>query len=134
MSKPLSVKIKKDKVLKALRTSLSKRMTWKDDYAKERAKYEKAQKAWENAVIKKVGKNTKPSEISVRVWGDKVRVQYEFNLKLKAFPDEPQAPETKNDWQVRQEIEEIENAIRMLEMSDDEIINTSTYRSIAGYL
>lgn len=134
MSKPLSVKIKKDKVLKALRTSLSKRMTWKEDYAKERAKYEKAHKAWETAVIKKVGKTTKPSEISVRNWGGDVRVEFEYNLKRKSLPDEPDAPETKNDWQVKQEIEEIENAIRMLEMSDDEIINTSTYRSIAGYL
>ena len=39
-----------------------------------------------------------------------------------------------NDWQYREAIEEIENAIRILKMTDEETVSTSTYNTIARYL
>ena len=39
-----------------------------------------------------------------------------------------------NDWTYREQKEEIENAIRILKMTDEEVVSTSTYNAIARYL
>ena len=39
-----------------------------------------------------------------------------------------------NDWQYREMVEELENAIRILKMTDEEVVSTSTYNAIARYL
>jgi hypothetical protein len=39
-----------------------------------------------------------------------------------------------HDWQYREHTEEIENAIRILKMTDEEVVSTSTYNAIARYL
>jgi hypothetical protein len=51
------------------------------------------------------------------------------------LPAEPKKDfESFNDWQYREMIEEIENAIRILKMTDEEVVSTSTYNAIARYL
>jgi hypothetical protein len=39
-----------------------------------------------------------------------------------------------NEWQYKEQKEEIENAIRILKMTDEETVNTSTYNAVARYL
>jgi hypothetical protein len=39
-----------------------------------------------------------------------------------------------NEWQYKEQKEEIENAIRILKMTDEEVVNTSTYNAVARYL
>jgi len=51
------------------------------------------------------------------------------------LPTEPQKDfESFHDWQYKEMVEEIENAIRILKMTDEEVVSTSTYNSIAKYL
>jgi hypothetical protein len=51
------------------------------------------------------------------------------------LPAEPQKDfESFHDWQYKEMVEEIENAIRILKMTDEEVVNTSTYNAIARYL
>ena len=38
------------------------------------------------------------------------------------------------EWQYNSKVDEIENAIRILKMTDDEVVSTSTYNAIAQYL
>lgn len=135
MSK-LNVKIKKDKVITALRKTLAEKRSAKENYAKAHAKWEKEHKAWQKAVAKKVGKNAVPDEVEIRNYhyqGDKVKVEMTYFVKLDNLK-EPEQPERLNDWQIKEAVEEIENAIRMLEMCDDDVINTSTYKAISQYL
>ena len=50
-------------------------------------------------------------------------------------PDEPQQDfVTMVEWQYNSKVDEIENAIRILKMTDDEVVSTSTYNAIAQYL
>ena len=42
--------------------------------------------------------------------------------------------ESFHDWQYKEMVEEIENAIRILKMTDEEVVSTSTYNAIARYL
>jgi hypothetical protein len=39
-----------------------------------------------------------------------------------------------NEYEYRSQKEEIENAIRILKMTDEEVVNTSTYNAVARYL
>lgn len=136
MSNKLSVKIKKGKVIQALRKTLADKLSAKDTYAKDYAKYEKDKKAWQKAVVKKVGKNAVPDEVEIRNYHyqeGKVKVEMTYYIKLGDLK-EPEQPERQNDWQVKEQVQEIENAIRMLEMCDDDIINTTTYKAISQYL
>lgn len=136
MSSKLNVKIKKGLVLEALRKTLSAKLSAKENYAKEHAKWEKAHKAWQKAVAKKVGKSATPDSVEIRNYHyqeGKVRVEMTYLVKLDGLK-EPEAPERLNDWQLKEQVQEIENAIRMLEMCDDDVINTSTYKAISQYL
>ncbi len=51
------------------------------------------------------------------------------------FPQEPERDyETMNVHTYRDTKEEISNAIRILQLTDEEVVSTSTYNSIAKYL
>jgi hypothetical protein len=39
-----------------------------------------------------------------------------------------------NEYEYRNQKEEIANAIRILKMTDEEVVNTSTYNAVARYL
>jgi hypothetical protein len=39
-----------------------------------------------------------------------------------------------NEYQYKEQKEEIENAIRILKMTDEEVVSTSTYQAVARYL
>ena len=65
------------------------------------------------------------------------QISVSFNLPAGSItlPDEPQKDfESFNEWQYKEMVEEIENAIRILKMTDEEVVSTSTYNAIARYL
>ena len=51
------------------------------------------------------------------------------------MPEEPKKDfESFHEWQYKEMVDEIENAIRILKMTDEETVSTSTYNAIARYL
>ena len=66
---------------------------------------------------------------------DEVSVNFNLPAGTFDFSDRPEPDyETLNEWQYKEQIEEIENAIRILKMTDEEVVSTSTYNAIARYL
>ena len=64
-----------------------------------------------------------------------VNVDFDLPKGSIELPTEPEKDfESLNDWQYKEMVEEIENAIRILKMTDEETVSTSTYNSIARYL
>ena len=135
--KAINVKIATTKVIKALETKLAE---IQKDFANQEAneaKYEKARKAW----AKEVGKLAlahiaKAESVSAGVRYNGV-INVDFNLPAGTIelPAEPKKEYTTiNEWQYREMVEEIENAIRILKMTDEEVVSTSTYNAIARYL
>ena len=64
-------------------------------------------------------------------------INIDFYLPANSIelPDEPKRDFIQiNEWQYREQVEEIENAIRILKMTDEEVVSTSTYNAIARYL
>ena len=137
-SKPISVKIATSKVIKALETKLEK---IKSDYAKQdenEAKFKKAQEKWQKEVGKwAVGQISKAENLrtNYRAWNRTLNVDFDLTCEENDFPKQPeQNYEQIHRHTYNEMVEEIENAIRILKMTDEEVVSTSTYNAIARYL
>jgi hypothetical protein len=135
--KAINVKIATTKVIKALEGALAK--LEKDFSAQEanEAKYEKAQKAWNKEVGKlALAQISKAKDVSAnKRYNDAIYVSFELPAGSITLPDEPKKEYNSiHEWQYREQKEEIENAIRILKMTDEEVVSTSTYNAIARYL
>jgi hypothetical protein len=137
-NRTLNVKIPTVKVIKALETKLAQ---IKADYAKQdenEAKFQKSMEKWRKEVAKFATANILKAEnlrTNYRSWNKTLNVDFDLTCNENEFPVEPtrefeQIPShCYNDMK-----EEIENAIRILKMTDEESVSTSTYNSIARYL
>lgn len=135
--KAISVKIATSKVIKALETKLAQ---VEKDYANQEdneAKHEKAMEKWQ----KEVGKlaltaMAKAEGISVNTrYNGNISVSFDLPKGAIDLPAEPKKDyEVMHQWQYRETKQELENAIRILKMTDEEVVSTSTYNAIAQYL
>ena len=135
--KAISVKIATSKVIKALEAKLAQ---IEKDYANQEdneAKHEKAMEKWQ----KEVGKlaltaMSKAEGISVNSrYNGNINVSFDLPKGAIDLPAEPKKDyETMHQWQFRETKQELENAIRILKMTDEEVVSTSTYNAIAQYL
>jgi len=137
-NRTINVKIPTAKVIKALETKLAQ---IKADYAKQdenEAKYQKQMDTWRKQVTKFAVANISKAEnlrTNYRSWNNNLNVDFDLKVDEKDFPVEPQREfEVMNQHVYNDMKEEIENAIRILKMTDEETVSTSTYNSIARYL
>ena len=135
--KAISVKIATAKVIKALEGALAKlEADYKSQEANEE-KHDKAMDKWKKEVAKLAIANiSKATDLCAKTrYNGEINV--DFNLPKGTF-DMPEQPQrdfvTMNDWVYREQKEEIENAIRILKMTDEEVVSTSTYNAVARYL
>jgi hypothetical protein len=138
MSRQITVKVATSKVIKALETRLA---TLEKDYATQganEAKYAKAVEAWRKEIGKWAIANFSKAEnlrTNYRQWNNTLNVDFDIITKEGNFPAEPEKDfEVIHTHQYREMKEEMENAIRILKMTDEEVVNTSTYNAIARYL
>jgi hypothetical protein len=70
-----------------------------------------------------------------RSWSNTINLDFDVPTTEGNFPVEPQRDwENRNDWQIKEEVEEINNALSILRMTDEETVNASTMKSISKYL
>jgi hypothetical protein len=136
--KSISVKIATTKVIKALEARLAE---LEKNYASQQAneaKYEKAQEKYNKEIITYAVANIKKAKnfrTNYRQWQETLNIDFDLTV---AGSELPQAPE--RDYEqiathvYRDEKQEMENAIRILKMTDEEVVNASTYNAIARYL
>ena len=136
--KAISVKIATTKVIKALETKLAQ---VKKDYAEQganEAKYQKAREKWQKEVAKfAVAHFSKAENIrtNYRSWQNTLNVDFDLRVDEKDFPKEPEKGfEVIHQHYYNEMVEELENAIRILKMTDEEVVSTSTYQAVARYL
>ena len=137
-NKSINVKIATAKVIKALETKLAQIQKDKANQATNEERYTKAHEKWSKDVAKLALAQIAKAEnlrASVRYNGS---LNIDFDLPKSAITDLPAEPEKDfesfHEWQYKEMVEEIENAIRILKMTDEETVSTSTYNSIARYL
>ena len=138
MSRAITVKVATPKVIKALETKLA---TIKKNYAEQEAneaKYDKARKAWQKELINYAIANIKKAEnfrTSYRSWNNMLNIDFDVTVSEKDLPAEPIRDfEVMNSHTYKEIVEDIENALTILKMTDEETVNASTMKQIAKYL
>jgi hypothetical protein len=136
--KAISVKIATPKVIKALETKLAELNTNYANQEANEAKFQKAQEKWRKEVAQFAVDNFAKAEnlrTNYRSWNNTLNVDFDIITKEGSFPAEPQRDfEQIGSHSYREMKEEIENAIRILKMTDEETVSTSTYQAVARYL
>ena len=135
--KAINVKIATTKVIKALETKLDQIKKDKANQKVNEEKFEKLQDKYNKEVAKlALTKIAKAEDLSAHTrYNGTISVSFNLPAGTIELPDEPKKDyETYHDWQYKEMVEEIENAIRILKMTDEEVVSTSTYNAIARYL
>ena len=136
--KAISVKIATPKVIKALETALAK---LEADFATQEANEAKFQKAWDKwkkELTDYAIANIKKAEnfrTNYRSYSNQLNIDFDVTVSKENLPTEPMREFVQiREHEYRSQKEEIENAIRILKMTDEEVVNTSTYNAVARYL
>ena len=136
--KAIQVKIPTAKIITALEAKLAKT---KADYSKQdeyEATYKLAKEAWQKELgAWAIANFSKAQDLrtNYRQWTKTLNVDFDITTDGKDFPQEPE-----KDYQeihrhtYNEMVEEMSNAIRILQMTDEEVVSTSTYNAIARYL
>ena len=133
MARAISVKVSTAKVIKALEAKLSEGKQGTINNEKKRKEVAKAEKAWAKQVADLVFKQISKADVSAHTnYRDEVNVQITLPAGTITLPEKPSIEFDRELG--RYEIEEIENAIRILKMTDEEVVNASTFKTIAQYL
>jgi len=133
-TKTINVKVSVSKIITALEKSLAAREKSIIDHNKAGKEYEKAQKEFKD-YLTELFRSGKGKVIAV---GNAYRYseveKWEFTVEFPSSVKPPKSPESFLEWQVKQEIDEIKNAIAILKMTDEEIVSTNTYSGVAQYI
>jgi hypothetical protein len=136
--KAISVKIATPKVIKALETKLVELNTNFANQEANEVKYQKAYEKYKKELIAYATSNIKKAEnfrTNYRSWNNTLNIDFDLTVAETELPKCPEREfEVMNAHTYKDMKEEIENAIRILKMTDEETVNTSTYNAIARYL
>lgn len=136
MSKKISVKVSRIKLLEQLKGSLRKATATENDYNKATVEHDKAVKAIHAKVMKNLGKGkviecrdtTGHYERQNKVVEYTITVTFPDTFFVK--PESPEYPDMLSSYQ-RSELQQI---IKMLELCDDEFVSTGVYGNVAQYI
>ena len=136
--KAISVKIPTQRIITSLEQALNKlELDYTSQEANE-AKYQVAYKKWQKELADyAIAHFSKAENIrtNYRSWNKTLNVDFDIVGSETEFPAEPVKDfDTIHQHTYREMKEEISNAIRILKMTDEETVSTSTYQAVARYL
>ena len=138
MSRQITVKVATNKVIKALEGTLAKLEKDYTSQSANEAKYNKSVEAWRKEIGKWAIANFSKAEnlrTNYRNWNNTLNVDFDIITKEGNFPAEPEKDfEVIHRHTYTEQKQELANAIRILKMTDEETVNTSTYNAVAQYL
>jgi hypothetical protein len=136
--KAINVKIATSKVITALENRLAELEANYKKQDENEAKYQTSIEAWKKELFAYAIANISKAQnlrTNYREWTKNLNVDFDLTVKEGEFPAEPQRDfEQLHQHSYREMKEEMENAIRILKMTDEEVVSTSTYNAIARYL
>jgi hypothetical protein len=136
--KAISVKIATPKVIKALEAKLVELETNYANQEANEAKFQKANEKYKKELIAYAVANIKKAEnfrTNYRNWNNCLNIDFDLTVSESELPKQPERDfEQMGSHSFKEMKEEIQNAIRILKMTDEETVNTSTYNAVARYL
>jgi hypothetical protein len=144
-TRSIAVRIKTEKVIASLEASLEKMRKEKESERALREKYDKDYQAWLEKVKKYALSMPKPKDTKNVMVGSThynlrsiatktITVEVRHEVPVDKVPPRPESPTVISDWEFRDAVDNIENALRLLRMTDQEEVSTGTYNKIAQYL
>jgi hypothetical protein len=137
-AKAINVKIATPKIIKALEASLAKLEADYSTQEKNEAKYLKAVEKWKTEVFAFAMANVKKSfnvRTNYRSYNNTLNIDFDLTVNETEMPVEPERDfEFIHASTYRESKKELSNAIRILKMTDEETVNTSTYNAVSEYL
>lgn len=139
MSKSVSVRVSRTKLIASLSSVIAKLNAEKDNKAQDKKLREKWETRYKRIPLATFQRLSHKSELAISdsPWrnDDSIEVTFTYYIKKNVAVDRLSyvAPVEEN-WRDDNKIEEIAQVIRLLELSDDDTVNTATYRSVAQYL
>ena len=135
--KAINVKIATTKIIKALETTLAeKNKLWAAEKKIQDA-YEKANEAYKKELTEVALKHIAKAEnlsVSERSWNNSINIDFNLPRNLVKLKQPEQPKTTYWEHQYNEDKAELENAIRILKMTDEEVVSTSTYNAVARFL
>jgi hypothetical protein len=136
--KAISVKIPTQRVIAGLESSLAKLELDYTSQEQKEAQYQVLYKAWQTELANFAIANFSKAEnirTNFRSWNKTLNIDFDIIGSEANFPAEPEKDfDTIHQHNYREQKEEMQNAIRILKMTDEEVVNTSTYNAVARYL
>jgi hypothetical protein len=136
--KAINVKIATAKVITALENRLAKLEADYKTQDENEVKFQTKLEAWKKEILAFAIANVDKAQnlrTNYRSWNDNLNVDFDLTVKDGQFPKEPERDfEQIHRHTYESDKEEMENAIRILKMTDEEVVSTSTYNAIARYL
>ena len=137
-SKAINVKIPTPKIIAALEQALNKlELDYTSQAASEKI-YDQLFEQWRKDVLALAIANVGIAQnmrTNYRSWNSMMNIDFDIPMDGLTLPIEPERNyEVIHSSTYREMKEEIGNAIRILKMTDEEVVSTSTYNSVAKYL
>jgi hypothetical protein len=136
--KAISVKIPTQRVIAGLEASLAKLEAEYATQEKNEAKYLKSVEKWKTEVFAFAMANVKKSfnvRTNYRSYNNTLNIDFDLTVNEAEMPVEPEREfEFIHASTYRETKKELTNAIRILKMTDEEVVNTSTYNAVSQYL
>jgi hypothetical protein len=125
------VKVPVAKVVAALENKITENQAKEARNLIAEENYKEAMAKYNARLVKELKDSVKVTCLNYRSWNRTLTVEYEVN-EGTVLPDEPKREHesTISHWQ----LEEIQNALNILRMTDDEFVNASTMKDISKYL
>ena len=138
MARAITVKVATPKVINALETKLASLEKEFAEKEANEAKYQAEYEVYKKALIAYATENISKAEnfrTNFRSWNKCLNIDFDLTVSEKDLPTEPQREfNTMNEYEFRNTKSEINNALNILRMTDEETVNASTMKSIAQYL
>ena len=139
MSKSISVRVSRTKLIASLGSAIAKLNAEKDNTASDKKLRQKWEVRFKRIPLSTYQRLSYKSEFDIddSPWReqDAIKVTVSYYIKKDVAVDRLSYVEPVEDnWRNDNKIEEIAQAIRLLELSDEDTVNTATYRSVTQYL
>ena len=149
MAKAINVKASRVKIIDALQSRLDTLVNLTNDYEEavkqfdndlENWKFEVAQLALKSDKV--VHKGTNVMDRYYDEHSNTKEVEIYVTIPKDLLPSKPERPDNPIEYihdgrynlNAKEQVKAIENAIRILQLSDEETVNTSTYNSVSRFL
>lgn len=150
MSKGINIKVKRTAIIQALQDKLTDMVNAQTYYENQLEVFEQEEKMWRNEVNKialakcsKIELTNDNTFVRPSYGSNNTRVELTVELTPDELPEEPikpTAPFSSSGYgkhyigNYDDRVADIKNAIRILQLSEEDVVSTSTYANVVKYL